>query len=31
MRYSWNLNDIKQAVINSINFTEVLEKLNIPR
>lgn len=31
MKYSWNLNDVEQAVVNSINFTEVLEKLNIPR
>lgn len=30
-KYDWNLEKIKEAVKESINFTEVLEKLNIPR
>lgn len=30
-KYDWNLEEIKNAVKDSINFTEVLEKLNIPR
>lgn len=30
-KYNWNLEQIKEAVSKSINFTEVLELINIPR
>ena len=30
-KYDWNLEQIKIAVKESINFTEVLEKIGIPR
>ena len=30
-KYNWDLNQIKEAVKDSINYTEVLEKLQIPR
>lgn len=30
-KYNWNLEQIKEAVNKSINFTEVLELINIPR
>lgn len=31
MKYDWNLEKIKELVATSVNFTEVLEGLNIPR
>ena len=30
-KYKWNLEEIKIAVKNSINFTEVLNKIGVPR
>ena len=30
-KYDWNLTKIKQAVLESINLSEVLDKMNIPR
>jgi len=30
-KYDWNLEKIKEAVKESVNFTEVLNKLEIPR
>lgn len=30
-KYEWNLDEIKKAVKESINFTEVLEKIGVPR
>jgi hypothetical protein len=30
-KYKWNLEEIKEAVKESINFTEVLDKIGIPR
>ena len=31
IKYEWNLEKIKEAVKESINFTEVLEKIGVPR
>lgn len=31
MKYEWNVDKIREAVKTSINLSEVLEKLNIPR
>lgn len=30
-KYNWDLDKIKEAVKESVNFSEVLEKLEIPR
>ena len=30
-KYEWNLDEIKEAVKESINFTEVLDKIGVPR
>ena len=30
-KYEWDLNEIKEAVKESINFTEVLDKIGVPR
>ena len=30
-KYDWNLEKIKKAVEESVNFTEVLDKIGVPR